>query len=96
MPSAGSPRSVLQRPSSEVERGLRVVVLGAGVAGVLSAHVACQHAHSVWLVEGDSLAAGGGEASAAEEIMKVRLKPLPGRDSTGATAGPTRRLFSWR
>jgi len=48
-----SPRSVLDLPGQPEQ--LTAVVVGAGIAGLLSAHVACRYFDRVVLVEGDQL-----------------------------------------
>lgn len=58
---SGSPRSVLQAPEGD---GPRALVLGAGVAGVLAAHVACKYCETVTLIEADDL----GGAKDAQEV----------------------------
>jgi 2-polyprenyl-6-methoxyphenol hydroxylase-like FAD-dependent oxidoreductase len=72
--SLGSPRSVLARASSDADgQGLTAVVLGAGIAGLCSAHVLCRHFERVVLVEGDVVAPptpNEGE-NRAETIMQV-------------------------
>ena len=65
-----SPRSVLKPATGEESEALTAVVLGAGVAGLLSAHVACQQGFDVVLVEGDKLDAHG-HAAGAEGILQV-------------------------
>ncbi|KAI7837614.1 hypothetical protein COHA_008540 [Chlorella ohadii] len=62
---SGSPRSVLPEAA---EPGLRALVLGGGLAGLVSAAVACKHFDRVTLIEADSLA----HADNAEQHAKHR------------------------
>ena len=57
-PRPASPTAMLSTHSVPAPRrggGLTAVLLGAGTAGLLAAHVACQHADAVTLVESDRL-----------------------------------------
>lgn len=58
---SGSPRSVLEEARAP---GLRALVLGGGLAGLVSAAVACKHFDQVTLIDADRL----GPASDAEQV----------------------------
>lgn len=79
---SGSPRSVLQEPG---DPGLRAVVLGAGLAGLVSAACACKHFH-VTLIDADSL----GPALDAEQVGLFAAAVGTAAATRGAAGAGTR------
>lgn len=54
-------------------RGLLAVVLGAGVGGLLAAHVACRHFEEVTVLEKDAVLAGRVEDEGVEQVSASGL-----------------------
>ena len=86
---SGSPRSVLQEPP---QPGLRALVLGGGLAGLVSAAIACNHFEHVTLVEADRIA----PADDAEQVRVFgrRSPPLAAAQSAAAAAAVATHLMS--
>lgn len=80
---SGSPRSVLEEARAP---GLRALVLGGGLAGLVSAAVACKHFDQVTLIDADRL----GPASDAEQVRAFcrRCRRRRSRPHTPAASRP--------